>query len=212
MPYRSHNISTELKRHPTKRPPTLEEGNLVNVMVHNSGAENDIFTDAAWHVDGNDWWGVAYYKSIDYDGTVYVCRKRTEQGWHCRGGGMNWTALPICLRGNLELHPPTEDQVESLISEIVKENAELGRRLNIVWHNDYQETLCPGKFMPRDEIERRVNEYYTAPVPDVPEPELEPQPQPEEVPPAFDIPRSDDSWAMGTIAVILAIIALLLAL
>jgi hypothetical protein len=211
MPYPVLNISTDLKRHPTKFPPFLNQANLVNVMVHNSGAENDIFTDAAWHVEGNDWWGVAYYKSIDYDGTVYVCRKRTEQGWHCRGGSMNWTALPICLRGNMELHAPTTDQVDSLINEIIKENFELGRRLNIVWHDDYVATLCPGKFMPRAEIVRRVNEYYTLP------PDTEPtEPEPDEPEPTEPDPTKPDSnkdtWAMGTIALILSIIALLLAL
>jgi hypothetical protein len=169
MPYPVKDISALLPRHETARPPHLPEDDTVNVMIHNSGAENDIFTDVRWHVMGKGWWGSSYYMSIDYDGTRLICRKRTEKGWHCGGGKMNHTALAICLRGNLDNHPPTPEQLESLHEALIEENEHYGRRLAIKWHGDYVATSCPGKYMPKYEIEAAVEAHYTPTPPAEPE-------------------------------------------
>jgi hypothetical protein len=170
--YPTKNISSKLPRHATKRPPYLAEEKVTKVMVHHSGAENDVYKDVSWQVKGRGWWGSSYYMSIDYDGTRFICRKRTEKGWHCGGGGRNHDTLAICLRGNMDNHPPTPDQLASLHEALVGEDEHFGRELELVWHDMYVATSCPGSMMPRKLIAEQLRDHYAPVVVVVPADEL----------------------------------------
>jgi hypothetical protein len=199
--YPTKNISSKLPRHATKRPPYLAEEKVTKVMVHHSGAENDVYKDVSWQVNGRGWWGSSYYMSIDYDGTRFICRKRTEKGWHCGGGGRNHDTLAICLRGNMDNHPPTADQLASLHEALVGEDQHFGRQLELVWHDMYVATSCPGKMMPRELIAEQMRDHY-APVVVAVVPPIEPEPPVAKPDPLPDDQRDcdqydTDNWGPG---------------
>ena len=97
--------------------------------------------------------GIGYNYYIDKSGLIYKGRPDLAQGAHALG--KNKVSLGICLEGNFEEEYPTEKQIESLeklsIFLCLKYDIK-----GILGHKEVQETLCPGKNFPLNEIRNNV--------------------------------------------------------
>lgn len=193
MSYVITSVIETIERHPELRYPYRNPEGVVCCMVHHAAGNMTLETLAKVHIQADasrgkgEWPGAAYdyWIPIHPKDAIYQLHEIWEKGYHCRGGGMNTKALSICLEGNFEIGKPTDAQLKRLVWLIQHTNERDGLERLIVWHQDYQPTLCPGRNMPRAEIIRRVAEAYD---PD-PEPNPTPEPDPEPSPPPKDPPR-----------------------
>ncbi len=102
------------------------------------------------------WRDVGYHYGIEEVNGEYEIltgRLLNETGAHCRQGGMNQRSVGICLVGNFDLAPPSDEQW-SLTIRLVQSLREI---LRIPWnevygHNEFASyKSCPGKlFSMRD--------------------------------------------------------------
>lgn len=90
---------------------------------------------------------VGYQYFIDKAGIVTQCRKDDEEGAHTIG--RNKDSIGICLAGNFDATMPTNEQIASLRTLIVKKMAEHTIPLkNVVPHRTFANKSCYGKKLP----------------------------------------------------------------
>lgn len=88
---------------------------------------------------------VGYHYFIGFDGTVKVARAEWETGAHCNAKMMNYRGIGICIAGALQLRPPNEAQIKSLVALVL----DIQNRCKIpdekvLNHRDCKPTSCPG--------------------------------------------------------------------
>lgn len=103
--------------------------------------------------------GLGYHFLIDNgtlgkgDGQIEVSPRWIKQkdGAHCKAGGMNSVGIGVALVGNFNEKPPTQAQLNSLVS-LLKALMEYYRipASNVMGHRDVQgaNTDCPGRMFP----------------------------------------------------------------
>lgn len=98
---------------------------------------------------------VGYHYFIGFDGTVKVARAEWETGAHCNTLMMNYRGIGICTAGALNLIPPNETQIKSLIA-LVKDVAQRNKIPQEKWlnHRDCKQTECPGMDLVKVVVER----------------------------------------------------------
>lgn len=120
------------------------------IIVHHTGAgEKDAAQVRRYHLSLG-WRDVGYNYIIERSGRVVKGRPLDIPGAHCRAGEMNHRGIGVALIGNLDLHPPTRQQVESLPALLrmlmgahgIPPHRVLGHRE--VWG---AATVCPGRFV-----------------------------------------------------------------
>lgn len=87
------------------------------------------------------WRDIGYHWGIEKIGNIYKILKGREEwdtGAHCKEGGMNKKAIGICLVGNYDNEPPTEEQYK-LLARLCREimNRHNIPIDNIVMHRQY---------------------------------------------------------------------------
>ena len=94
---------------------------------------------------------------IQPDGRVETGRMHDTQGSHAQGA--NADSIGICFAGNIDRHPPTDNQVQAFAELYQKEIKPRYGQLPISGHRDHGNTSCPGRHMPMKElIEMAMNE------------------------------------------------------
>jgi len=116
------------------------------VIIHHAASQGDV--DAAtvhrWHL-ANGWAGIGYHYLVRTDGTVGRGRPEDAVGAHAKGH--NDDSIGVCLAGNLDLHPPTPEQMVTLV-ELVRDIWTRYGELSLLKHSDVGSTACPGCHFP----------------------------------------------------------------
>lgn len=89
----------------------------------------------------------SYHYTIWVDGKIVKTRDLDSVGRHASNLSVNKTSIGICLSGNLDLHPPTKAQYNSLNKLIQKFSA-----LNIHYHHEFANKTCPGRMFDKSKI------------------------------------------------------------
>ena len=121
------------------------------IIIHHGGG--DWYFDqinrshkAKWGFKSSLGFFIGYQYFIEYSGRVYRARSDFEEGAHTIG--YNKTAIGICLQGNTDLKPPTENQLDSLKILINRKVQQYKIPNSRIWgHRRVKNTSCPGKYL-----------------------------------------------------------------
>lgn len=97
------------------------------------------------------------------DGKVYIGSRWEKQkhGAHCKvpGNYYNEHGVGICLMGNLEDHPPTDQQMQALSQLVTFLESQCGFSYDrVLTHGGITgKTLCPGRYFSMNDLYRRIN-------------------------------------------------------
>lgn len=134
---------------------SLEYGNSPkSIVLHHAASEADVDKVDSIHKE-KGWDGIGYHFYIESDGTIYRGRPEEAIGAHVKGYNQN--TLGISLQGNFEEKKLSEAQKDSLIKLMTYLSLKypIG---DIKGHGEIGQTLCPGKNISVDEIEKQVIE------------------------------------------------------
>lgn len=126
------------------------------VYHHADHSSCSVYDIHSWHLK-RGWSGIGYHYFITKEGDLYQGRPEETIGAHCRYHNAN--SIGICVQGNYESEVFPKKQYESLL----KLSKVLIRKYNvdqIVGHGEVNETSCPGKFFPIQEIRNELLIYY----------------------------------------------------
>lgn len=127
------------------------------VVIHHSGSDKSTPQGMRdWHVNGRGWQALGYHFAIGNgvgygDGKVYVGERWPNQmhGAHCKtpSNEHNNHGIGICLIGDLNGHPPTPKQVQSLARLLSFLSEKCGiPKSHILTHGGVtHKTECPGR-------------------------------------------------------------------
>lgn len=101
-----------------------------------------------WHLN-NGWEGAGYHFLVRKDGRIYRLRPEEYVGAHAYGNNSN--SIGICAEGNFENETMPEAQKNSLI-ELVSYIKNKYAIEKILRHSDVNNTACPGRNYPFNEI------------------------------------------------------------
>lgn len=101
-----------------------------------------------WHLN-NGWEGAGYHFLVRKDGNVYRLRPEEYIGAHAYGS--NYNSIGICAEGNFENETMSEAQKNSLIELVSYLKGKYGIS-KVLKHSDVNNTACPGKNYPFNEI------------------------------------------------------------
>lgn len=137
-------IDTNLNFKPlTKRTQTNK------IILHHSASEIASPEDIhRWHLN-NGWAGAGYHFLVRKDGKIYRLRPEDTVGAHASGS--NSDSIGICAEGNYDYETMPEAQKKSLIWLVnyLKNKYHITK---VIGHRDVNNTSCPGKNFPFDEI------------------------------------------------------------
>lgn len=101
-----------------------------------------------WHLN-NGWEGAGYHFLVRKDGQIYRLRPEEFVGAHAKGS--NYNSIGICAEGNFENETMPEAQKNSLIELVSYLKGKYGIS-KVLKHSDVNNTACPGKNYPFNEI------------------------------------------------------------
>ncbi|MEM7229874.1 MAG: peptidoglycan recognition family protein [Planctomycetota bacterium] len=101
---------------------------------------------------GRGWGDIGYHYAVDRAGTVWACRPIQYQGAHVKHH--NAGNVGILALGNLDVHPPTDAQVDGVRRQVAA-IAQTYRvpESRVRTHREWAPTICPGQYM-----QSRINE------------------------------------------------------
>ena len=144
-----HDIRHLLPVHLTKRYPNRRESSLVGVVVHHSATKvgNDALRQIksfARHHISKGWPGIGYHYVIGVDGRVFKTGRILEKRYHV--GQANSRYVGVCLIGNFNDSPPTQEQLGSLreLYKAIQGMPGYGGVRQLVGHRELSRTACPG--------------------------------------------------------------------
>lgn len=141
------------------------------IIIHHSLTKDQKVVDWSairkYHKNVLGWSDIGYHMGIEgiresstrdkvYE--ILVGRQLNETGAHCKQQGKNRDGIGICLIGNFDLKPPSEEQLEKLI-KLVKALMEVFQipAKNVKRHSDFASyKTCPGKKFPWEEFKLKL--------------------------------------------------------
>ncbi len=127
---------------------SLNPDNVIYCVWHHTGGRHHDSSAANinnYHRNTKGWAAIGYHFMIRWDGTVEVCRPLTKQGVHA--SKVNAQSIAVCMSGNFEEGPPTEDQLKSGLELAILITGAIPD-IKHVRHKDVGATLCNGKLFP----------------------------------------------------------------
>lgn len=119
------------------------------LILHHSACSNCTAEQIhQWHLN-NGWEGAGYHFLVRKDGNVYRLRPEEYIGAHAYGN--NYNSIGICAEGNFENETMPEAQKNSLIELVSYLKGKYGIS-KVLKHSDVNNTACPGKNYPFNEI------------------------------------------------------------
>lgn len=119
------------------------------LILHHSACSNCTAEQIhQWHLN-NGWEGAGYHFLVRKDGNVYRLRPEEFIGAHAYGS--NYNSIGICAEGNFENETMPEAQKNSLIELVSYLKGKYGIS-KVLKHSDVNNTACPGKNYPFNEI------------------------------------------------------------
>lgn len=141
------------------------------IILHHSASDTDTPSSILHsHMSrGFATWG--YHFMIMRTGAVVHGRDLKYYGAHCDDDrtvdNENDGMIGICLLGDFTNHGPAPAQVDALVT-LIKSLSSMYKIKGILRHSDVDNTACPGKQFPYDEILKLVKEGSTLMFRDVP--------------------------------------------
>ena len=126
------------------------------IVIHHAASSRDITAaeiDASHKRKGK--LGIGYHFVVRQAGGIEEGRPKAKEGAHLRS--YNDRSIGIVLTGNLQLRPPPEAQLQSLVT-LVKRLQKEYPEAKVIMHRDKANTLCPGKFFPAEEFRELLRE------------------------------------------------------
>lgn len=162
---------------------TLQKRKNTNkIILHHAAAEHCTADDIdRWHKQ-NGWSKIGYHFFVDKNGNIYRGREEDTVGAHASGS--NSDSIGICAEGNYDYETMPEAQKNSLIWLVNYLKNKYGIT-KVIGHRDVNNTSCPGKNYPFNEI---VNGK--------PSEDVKPQPTPQ--PSGSDKIRQVQEWLNNT--------------
>lgn len=130
----------------------LQIGNVPKeIILHHADASGcDIHTIHQWHLN-NEWAGCGYHYYVRKDGSIYEGRPTKYVGSHTAGHNTN--TIGICAEGKYETTditmPPAQKESLKWLVSYLKNKFGI---TSVKRHSDYNNTDCPGKYYPFEEI------------------------------------------------------------
>lgn len=137
------NVVDELKKHDTKKYPYRHLSSITHIAIHhsltepNSDSRKDVEAFARYHVEENDWPGIAYAYVIGYEGTVFKTNIAVHVTYHV--GNHNRKALGICLVGDFRDSEVPKEQYNAAIElvQICMDSYEVPIE-NVLGHSEFE--------------------------------------------------------------------------
>ena len=132
-----------------------------HIVLHHTGAEEKDARQVREAHLRRGFRDVGYNYIIERNGLVVTGRSLDLPGAHCKAAEMNFKSVGVALIGNLENHPPTDSQQNSLVGLVKsiqqQHRIETGK---ILPHGAVPgaSTLCPGRYFPYDLLLQRLGE------------------------------------------------------
>lgn len=137
-------IETNLKFHSMTKRSSTER-----IILHHSACSSCTAEQIhQWHLN-NGWEGAGYHFLVRKDGQIYRLRPEAFVGAHAYGS--NYNSIGICAEGNFENETMSEAQKNSLIELVSYLKGKYGIS-KVLKHSDVNNTACPGKNYPFNEI------------------------------------------------------------
>lgn len=147
--------------------------NWEGIVVHHSASPGKVWGSEGcrnisvgdirrWHVDQN-FGDIGYHYVIDSDGFICKGRETDQIGAHCRADRKNHTSIGICVVGNFQYESPSEIQMSSLVMLVRYLKEEYGipdKMIELHGNVAGAQTLCPGKFFPKDYFYKEIKEEF----------------------------------------------------
>lgn len=136
----------------------LSSRNVTNyIIIHHRAGNGDVMSIHNTHLN-NGWSGIGYHYYVRKDGSIYTGRPEYASGAHTVD--YNSQSIGVCFEGNFENEKMKEKQLESgreLIAYLKSKypNAKVKK------HGDFNNTACPGKNFPFDDITKAKKECKT---------------------------------------------------
>jgi len=139
------------------------------IVIHHSDSDRSTPQGIRdWHVRGRGWDDIGYHfvigNGIGYgDGKVYVGGRWKNQstGAHCKtpGNHYNERGIGICLIGDLQHHPPTSRQIESLarLASFLCQQCGIPRSRILTHGGITHKTACPGRYFELGAVLQRMS-------------------------------------------------------
>lgn len=153
----------------------MPRGRLSNrwecIVVHHSASDRSTPEGMrAYHMRDRGWDELGYHfvigNGVGYpDGRVFVGERWKSQmhGAHCKtpGNYHNEHGVGICLIGNLENHPPTAKQLDSLarLLAFLSEKSHIPRSRIYTHGGVTNKTVCPGQHFSLSNVLRRMSTH-----------------------------------------------------
>ncbi len=119
------------------------------IVLHHAAAKSCTVEDVhRWHLN-NGWLGIGYHYFVSKLGGIYQGRPEDVVGAHA--GGHNDHAIGICAEGDFEQETMPAAQ-QKAITSLVKWLLARYSGMVIKGHRDLNNTLCPGRHYPLNEI------------------------------------------------------------
>lgn len=126
---------------------TTRKSTLYIVLHHRAGS-GTVQSIHSSHL-ANGWAGIGYHFYVRKDGTVYRGRPQDKVGAHCPA--CNAVSVAVCFEGNFQNETMSAEQKEAG-HDLVDALRHAYPNAEVLKHNDFDATACPGKNFPFDEI------------------------------------------------------------
>lgn len=148
-----NNQVNNLPVNPYRTIPKRQLDAVTMIVVHHDAGEGDsIEAIAAYHTSPGSHIcpelgcpTVAYHFYIRKSGEIIQALELDTIGYHAKGS--NEISIGICLAGNLNNHPPTPAQLNSLELLIGYLQTQLPGITQLNGHRDIRDTECPGFYL-----------------------------------------------------------------
>ncbi|RMF59214.1 MAG: N-acetylmuramoyl-L-alanine amidase [Bacteroidetes bacterium] len=153
------DLTNRLMRHPWKRYRKRSLDSIRQVVIHHSATHvgsPDAF--ARYHVQENGWPGIGYHFVISQDGDIWQTNALDTASYHVPK--YNRVSVGICLIGNFMEAKPNILQKAAAASAIAHVWQQLGRKVDVKGHRDFNKPQCPGKNVDYEELARDAEKYF----------------------------------------------------
>ena len=120
------------------------------IILHHSTINGDAQSIHKSHIQ-NGWAGIGYHFYVRKDGSIYRGRPIDKVGAHTTN--YNSVSIGVCVEGNFENEIMPVEQKRAT-TELVSYLNNLYPNAEVKKHKDFNNTACPGKNFPFDEIKK----------------------------------------------------------
>ncbi len=120
------------------------------IILHHRAGNGTVESIHAQHLS-QGWTGIGYNFYVRKDGSIYRGRPIEMVGAHCQG--KNGCSVGVCFEGNFETETMSAAQIKAG-QELITYLKTLYPKAEVLRHNDFESTACPGKKFPFEDMKK----------------------------------------------------------